>query len=833
MINRQWKSLFVIASLGVFACGCAEQKKPEVISSAPPVASSNRHPDVAEKPDEKENKSESPALALTETKDEPDAAAIPEEKPAVTKGDAGPAATKVEVKPRQDVRPFLEGAFLPDEIVGLMTVHPRQFVGSPLGKLLIELGVEQESGELAEMLKRLHLKLNHIDRLTVAIEQSQINTFASQIGLPVERMNVAQPGPARFNLLKNSLKQIGLAFHNYHDTFQKFPRADGDGAGQKTGLSWRVYLLPYLDQAPLYNRFHFDEAWDSEHNKSLIAEMPALFQSPGVTEEGKTAFHVFTGEKTMFHGDEGVGIRSVTDGTSNTILAVIAAAETAEIWTKPGGLEVDLSEPKKSLGDTKDEPVLALIADGSVREIPADINDTLLANLIQPADGNVVEFGGHGSETIGAPHQPAILLPPTILTLNQDAQQEDLVKGLLGEAVIEIHEGQSVFNNKTSSVWFPDKQTVIAGPLEFVKKMISTKLAGKVSSSPLIEQLDLAADLSVAIDMESQAALLRFVAQLNPMLGMISNIKTLAAEFSTSGKEGDSLVEINVTALDTAMANALSAIATLGLNQAKMTIEQIPEAPHANASDKEMQKLIKQTVASALVTQKDDKIQLRVPTPSGFDRVPVLLKPTLLEAKAAARLTQQKNTLKMIGLAFHNYHDVYAAFPGAGRARAEGPVGLSWRVHLLPFLDQAPLYTQFKLDEPWDSEHNKELIEKMPPLFKSPGADEPGKTSFHVFTGPRSPFEDDAAPKIQQFTDGTSNTFLAVQAGPNTAEIWTKPGGLDFAPEDPVKGLGNIIGESFLVLFADGSVRSVSKQIDSQLLRKLIQYNDGEAVPNF
>ena len=184
----------------------------------------------------------------------------------------------------------------------------------------------------------------------------------------------------------------------------------------------------------------------------------------------------------------------------------------------------------------------------------------------------------------------------------------------------------------------------------------------------------------------------------------------------------------------------------------------------------------------------------------------------------------------MIGLAFHNYHDVYGKFPGAGRARPEVPVGLSWRVHLLPFLDQAGLYAQFRLDEAWDSEHNKLLIEKMPEVFKLPGVDESGKTSIHVLTGPGAPFADDACPALTQFTDGTSVTFLALMAGPDKAEIWTKPGGLDFDPENPIKALGNLTGESFIALLADGSVRMVNKNIDATTLRRLFQLADGEPV---
>ena len=363
-----------------------------------------------------------------------------------------------------------------------------------------------------------------------------------------------------------------------------------------------------------------------------------------------------------------------------------------------------------------------------------------------------------------------------------------------------------------------------------MKKIISAKKAGKAKASPLVEQLQLSADFTAAVDMESQAQLLGFFAQINPMMGMITNIKTLASDISATAKEGDSLVEINVTALDEAMAGGLFAFASMGLNQGKMNVSQLPLPPEASASDKEMHDIIKNLVASATVKQNGDKIQLRISAPKGFDRVTEIMKPALIAAREAAKEAQKRNALKMLGLAFHNFHDTWTHFPGAGRNREEIAVGLSWRVHLLPFLDEAPLYTQFKQDEPWDSEHNKKLIEKMPAIFKSPGVDAVGKTSIHIFTGPGAPFAEDKSPRMNSFTDGLSNTLLAVLAGPETADVWTKPGGLDFDPKDPIKSLGTISGKTILVLLGDGSIRELDKEIDAKTLRCLIQNADGEPI---
>ncbi len=817
MLNVRLQSLSVMFS-ACLVFGCSERKNVPA-----PVVAAPAQPAAPEKIAEPSETKHSPALTATESKSgkpESNLSVVekyPDQTPVVA-----PKTANETVKQNPVTRAFSEAAYLPEGVVGLFVGHPKQFSESPIGELVKEFIDNDDLDSNYQALKKTGVKLQDIERVTVFVDQTQINLFAQQSGLPVGG-DAAAGGPVESMQLKNSLKQIGLAFHNYHDAFQRFPRADGDGAGQQTGLSWRVHLLPFLDQAPLYNQFHFDEAWDSEHNKTLIAQMPALFKSPDVTEAGKTAFHVFTGENTLFHGEKGLSIRNVTDGTSNTILAVLAGSDTAEIWTKPGGLEVDFSAPKKALGDLKkDERILVLVADGSVRPVLTNMDDTQLANLIRPADGNVVDFGPQ--VPVNEP------MPSAIVAFGRDVNEADLINGILREAMEETHDGQVFHKNLVMAVWQPDPRTVVAGPTETVKKIISTKKAGNDSTSPLIEQLQLSTDFTAAIDMESQARLLGSFAQVNPMMGMVTNIKTVASHVSATAREGDSLVEINVTALDEGMAGGLFAMGSFGLNQGKNVMSQLPLPPNASASDKEMQAFIKNLVASATVKQDADKIQFRVPVPKGIDRVIELLKPALIETRAWAKETQQRNALHQMGVAFHNFESVYGTFPGAGRIRSDGRIGLSWRVYLLPFLDEAPLYNQFKLDEPWDSEHNKLLIEKMPVIFKSPGVKEAGKTSIHVFTGPGAPFADDKTPKLSSFTDGTSNTILAVRAGHETADIWTKPGGLDFDPENPIKSLGTISGKKVFVVFADAAARELDKEIDATILRRWIQIADGEPV---
>jgi len=92
------------------------------------------------------------------------------------------------------------------------------------------------------------------------------------------------------------------------------------------------------------------------------------------------------------------------------------------------------------------------------------------------------------------------------------------------------------------------------------------------------------------------------------------------------------------------------------------------------------------------------------------------------KANARASTGQCATNLKVIGLAMHNYHDAYGQFPPAAILDNQKKPLLSWRVQLLPFLDHDDLYKEFHRDEPWDSEHNKKLIAKIPKNFKAPVA---------------------------------------------------------------------------------------------------------------
>jgi len=192
----------------------------------------------------------------------------------------------------------------------------------------------------------------------------------------------------------NNLKQLMLAMHNYHDTAKAFPAAAISAKDGKKLLSWRVALLPYLGEPELYNQFHLDEPWDSDHNKKLITKMPAVYGSMNASRDqrskGMTTYVGLVADKTLFGSDEPVAIRKITDGTSNTIALVDANSDKAVIWTEPVDLQVDLQQPVKGLQGQNDNRFIVGMCDGSVRMVPDTIAVQVLQALFQINDGEVV-----------------------------------------------------------------------------------------------------------------------------------------------------------------------------------------------------------------------------------------------------------------------------------------------------------------------------------------------------------------------------------------------------------------------------------------------------------
>jgi Protein of unknown function (DUF1559) len=200
-----------------------------------------------------------------------------------------------------------------------------------------------------------------------------------------------------------------------------------------------------------------------------------------------------------------------------------------------------------------------------------------------------------------------------------------------------------------------------------------------------------------------------------------------------------------------------------------------------------------------------------------------------------AERQETTNNMTKIGRAMHNYHDQFGTLPHNTYDGKDGKPLLSWRVHLLPRFEQHALYSQFRLDEPWDGPNNRQLLSQMPRIYATSDMRlEDGKTYYRAFSHRGAVFEHPTQPpyrqqiRFAQMSDGLVNTILLVEAGEPTE--WTKPDDLDWSPGRPMPPLGRGPGDRVVVLMADGSVRALKKSMAESTWRGLITYGGNEVV---
>jgi hypothetical protein len=196
------------------------------------------------------------------------------------------------------------------------------------------------------------------------------------------------------------------------------------------------------------------------------------------------------------------------------------------------------------------------------------------------------------------------------------------------------------------------------------------------------------------------------------------------------------------------------------------------------------------------------------------------------------------NNLKQIGLALHSYYDENGHLPPAVVFDKEGRPLYSWRVLLLPYIEEQSLYLKFHLDEPWDSPHNLPLSQTNPGCYFLHTED--GLTPYQALIGPGTAFE---RPGLTwaDFPDGLDSTILVLEAADSVP--WAKPIDLIYDPVGPLPQLKmwsykplNFIcykfawQKGFAACFADGSVHFVRNSTKEQLIRAVITRNGGEQV---
>ncbi len=435
--------------------------------------------------------------------------------------------------------------------------------------------------------------------------------------------------------------------------------------------------------------------------------------------------------------------------------------------------------------------------------------------------------------------------PPEFGAIVRFATPQTLGKKITDDFEKTTIDGRTAYEEDEVSILLYDEKTILFGSNEFLGKMLSAEGA----SSPLIAMMSEAKSsdhINVYVVMEPIRAILKQNLpdrrEVPPPFRNFLKIPDLVESITfRNDVSTNSVSEYIIRAVDEKSVEEIQQLIAhgfdLGKNAALSAITtqmEVPEAyQEATLAYAERLSIYLESVIQPEINGRD----LVFDTNQGYGvsstaTIGVLigmLLPAVQQVREAARRTSSMNILRQLALASLNYQSALRHLPMNANYDENGKPLLSWRVLLLPYLEQQALYEQFNLDEPWDSPNNIKLLDQMPAIYQNPNLPpSDSKTVYLALTGEGTVFPGNEKTTFAQIQDGPSNTAMFVEANESHAVEWTKPQDLDFDPNDPMQGLGTLRPAGFVCAFCDGSVRLISRGTDPEVWKSIVLIKDGQ-----
>lgn len=631
------------------------------------------------------------------------------------------------------------------------------------------------------------------------------------------------------------LRNIGLMEHNFESAFKRFfyPANVAVDANNKPFLSWRVYALQFsgASHRELFHRFKLNEPWNSPNNLPLLAEMPNLYRS-GTDSSTVTSTRylaiadgVYPGTLSLFLNNVNslgnkLQLSQVTDGLVNTILVVQAAPEKAVPWTKPDDLVFDPANPIATLGNVGSY-FNAVFADGTVRTLPTDMGNAMFESLVTINRGDLLR--DPASLTRAAKPRADYPGDPTVYN---DTYQSNAMKQLL----LSMHNHESAY-----------KRLVPSLPINAPRN-----LSWRVHLLPFLEQSTLYSQfrLDEPWDSPHNLALAEKMPDIFRSLGdSPTSTQTRFRVLGGANMAYGSASSLNQGPRFSEFTDGTSHSILLVEAGADKAVPWTQPDVMPIAAGNIWDSLGQFANGNMLVGMADGSV-LRIPMTTPPDIVRGLTTINLQDAGRSEfelyhrnsyeiSMYHQSNNFKQIGLSIHNFESAFKRLPsdflGFSNRIPPDSVGLSWRVAILPFMEESTLYYKFRLDEPWDSPHNLALLPLIPSVYRT-ATDLPGTTTTRVqrFRG-QNTIDPKQRITLGSITDGTSNTVMVALTAPENAVPWTKPEDMPFSDTSGWEALGRKVKHTPIVL-ADGSVKSLDRSIGDVALKALVLRNDGKAL---
>ena len=215
---------------------------------------------------------------------------------------------------------------------------------------------------------------------------------------------------------------------------------------------------------------------------------------------------------------------------------------------------------------------------------------------------------------------------------------------------------------------------------------------------------------------------------------------------------------------------------------------------------------------------------------------------TAMISRSYGRRAYCNNNVRQLGLALIQYHDQYGSFPPAHTVDVQGRRLHSWRTLLLPYMDRNDIYESLRLDEPWDSTHNRQVFAQLrdPQLMCCPSDERanavvPTTTSYLAVVGPDTVFPGSESVSLDDITDDATNTLLIVEVA-NAGILWMEPRDLDVTQMAPTinattgQGIRSEHTGGAVVAFVDAHTEFLSDSTTAEEIAAMLTIAGGEEV---
>ncbi|QEG23054.1 DUF1559 family PulG-like putative transporter [Mariniblastus fucicola] len=603
------------------------------------------------------------------------------------------------------------------------------------------------------------------------------------LGSTISIQEVAPPNLSELQL--SEIVQAVVAHENANQRLPGLANFDSDG---NPLLSWRVHMLPHMGLENLYDQFNLDEPWNSANNLPLADQMPDVFKSPQFESTNRTPFLAVAGDKAVFKLD-GTPPEYRNANTNPAAMLVEVDQSHASIWTAPVDWYFNETAPTSGIGNAGENGFAIALSTGKTTTVPSEVDPDAFSVLVDDTDGLPNDYDTLGIEVTSQERIDNISLG---FIYYESAYQRFPHQAIMAD------DGTPLLSWRVAILPFIGQQ-------ELYNQFNLDEAWDSPNNLPLVSQIphdyqnaNVDDGKTVLLGLDGAGTVFDSTLPRGVTYSQIgdgtSNTILIVEADASEAVEWSRPVDLNFETAD-----PLRGIGTLN-------------------GDGRFNALLANSIQVSLATDQPDSIPawatFRGSELNDYDVLP--------GGTTSDGASQVESKLQYILQAFETYAFGYREYPHTiyDRATGSSPL-LSWRVRILPYIDQGALYQQFRFDEAWDSAHNLSLLPLMPPLFQTPGVPD-GMTVFQGAHGEYTVFPTTDDPVSEFEFQDNHNVAAVLQVNPDNAIEWTRPDDFAFDPATIRSLVDSADATGFHIGLLNSGVQFFNDTIDTAVLNKIV-----------